>query len=433
MLINAFSKSAFVAILSVLLLTTFSCTKEIVEIDPSEATITEVPKPVSISLEMVNFDFVQGIPRYADTDAYLQAFEAVNGASAQRFAEWAEQKGLSTLFHKYESLLDKLALEPDKPWRQILSKGEQTLFLSNEDSIVYLNPAYPCPKLTNDNSMLFIGDNLHYFSPSKHIVVKNGTVADIEAIRNRTENYVMDKEFLIEEIETKILSPSTEKVNNQIIQCPLRLASSDDYTHEPTQTYSTTPTCCGGDDDLPTYRYQGTVLREFDTQRIGCDAKRCAHWTFGVISAQTYVTELEGTHFSEVTTVTYHIVNRRKKRGRQKTWVNVVMERQPYNPLMRLRMETSYLDVDSNERIIRLSNTFNVRIPTTDEEIQSLHDIHHATWTIGRVRRSISYEHSNVSDVRSEVFIESGSLGHRWTNRGEDMANNPMAVYFICL
>ncbi len=372
---------------------------------------TEIlPLPSDVRLDQLEISFVDGIPRYESTNAFLQAKQTLFSTHNKEYFAWAETIGFTSTYAKFEDILNRYE-KANKPEDFFLSDAEKEIVVYQEGHPPHLHSNLIFAKLTNDNGRLIIGGDLHIFTKGEHILIDD---VNLNHLRNLKKPLTNNPEKGI------YLFPYEEKEENIFL-----------VKEEYTKTRSLLEDCiyfAGDSEGGSEVNYERTKL---DEQRVGCNRRGCRQRLESRISVWTIITEALGTEYRAIGTAVQSYSNTRRSGWKWiRTFPNNRFDAPPGSSPLRFRL-TSDLRVKGN-RIVTLDEMFFASYPSTQEEISAHDGSANGSHLILDVNLGVPYPASTVTNTSTGIYLVDGRTRCRWSNRGNDPVNDPIAVVFGC-
>lgn len=385
-----------------------------------DEAFTEIPQLENRPLSELHVSFINGVPAYENTQQFLLINRVVSHTPEAEYLAWAEREGLTSIYHDYLKLAERVEANPAIPSQEQITKAESRFIFHMEEGGVAINHHLVFPKLTDQKGRLYIGDNIHAFTPEEHILIDNGTPSQLkEALINPVSD--IENGVFVEpngEYDNPYVSSvADEKVQVESFPCPTIFVESTDNFLQ------------GGNWWETHEGFQWGFERQ-DEQRVGCSKKRCRHGTWAFFMARHLLLTVDDDTYQAVTVMRYAFNNRRRNRF---NWtrifpiVEIEDNRTSTNSQMVVRVQTQ-AQLQNGTFVTRSNRTFNVNYPgilangtgTAQEDI-----------TILDVAYSVNVPISDNGHI-GQLSILDGSVSHRWRNIGNNTSNDPIYVEFRC-
>ncbi|MEL6969799.1 MAG: hypothetical protein AAFZ63_15785 [Bacteroidota bacterium] len=388
--------------------------------------MTELPAPSEIQLTSIELSFIDNIPVYKDTDAFLRAKKAAANASHQQYLEWARARGFASLYVRYNELAEQVDNNPDVLAASQIAFSQEDLFYTTEEGGVFLKPTIPFAKLLDQEARMFIGDDLHGFTETLHVIIANGSPEQLERV---LEKPVHDPEngIIIEyALSNKVGTKSTNlKVAYDLVTCPFIFVENDD----PLRTVPENIQIINKAEWSPG-NYQA-LRHKYEQQEVGCSKRKCRQGTKGYLIGLSMISEITPTGYRMISSLEHKYENRRRSGlNWVRTFPDVRFERDPTRFPLEVEYNTGVSGLAIPTSLPLYVSTETVSYPTTEEEIAPHNSSAHGGWTL--TEKNLVVETTLSGVFYAFIKFEDGRTRHRWINRGDDPIDDPVAVTFGC-
>lgn len=385
---------------------------------------TVLPQLEDRPLSELHISFINGIPAFENTQHFLMVDRVVSHSSETEYLAWAEREGLTSVYHDYLKLAERVEANPEVPSQEQISKAESRFIFHMDEGGVAINHFLTTPKLTDQESRLYIGDDLHAFLPKNHILIDQGTPELLESI---ILNPVSDAEngIIIQpnggDINPYSANHGDDKVAVKELNCPDIITNGFDGRFgrdTPVENWWTT------------YENSRSSEEIQDEQRVGCSRRRCRRGTRAFLLTKAVITELSDTRYNSVILIRYAFNNRRRNRFNwTRTFPTVSMDRGEENTPIMIRVQNQ--GTEPNGTIVTRSNdVFGITYPPlvaangqgTAEEDYVLFS---QTVTVNHPITDLPRALTRVS------FIE-GGIRHSWTSGSNNPLTDPISTEISC-
>ena len=235
---------------------------------PVDRDFQLLPLPETAELGTLMLQFREGIPRYSDTDAFLQVRRAISNANEQTYTSWAESAGFQSLYLQYLDVLSRVEEQAGTVADDILSTNEQRYFTLDTAGIVQLRLPLIYSQMADEQGRLFIGEDLHLFMEGHHFLLDDGNADEAQSIINEDPRS-LSASVLVRDLED-ISTPKEPqlKVRSRLFTCP------DDFVNSTMSRDRIYPPDNGKYYILFWEELQN-AYHQMDEQRVDCDRRRC--------------------------------------------------------------------------------------------------------------------------------------------------------------
>lgn len=371
---------------------------------------------------------------FPDSKAYREAIHATTRSSAQEYREWVEKLGILTQQSRMLEIRQQVETTCN-------SYADEEALLSNQDrKYIVMQDSTPmltmfgqaAPYLVNYDGRLKIGDGLHEFTREHHILVTDEKLATLERAKiDRITNYSTGViyEPLVYSNQNKFgQSAASEKVQQGNLFC---INSHLDRTTV----------------DRNGRSVSGFALE--DEQRF--DGNRERMQSAWIRQVQTLSGSAQSRTYDIVWSSTMGLVTQRKRWiGWRSIYPKVRIGYEKDNgsrpgstidPLIISRWATAF--IDQNGTIVRDNLTEDEANAPLLETFLTEHDNIPITVTSdGSAGRIVVIDDfsalfevlvpGTIVETRFQHIQHDGTISARWTNRGDDVDNDPISVEYNC-